>query len=439
MTRTLLLFSLFFGGVQAVIAQQILTVDQAIATALKNNYDIRISRNDSLSYSIDESYIYTAFLPQLNGTASKNFTRNQDSLAYRSTSRKDTAGLSTSNSLNFGVRLDWVLFDGMRMFATRDRIRELVKLGDLQVKAQLNNTISQVLVTYFNIVQQKQQLNAIIEQKSISEERVKLADRKLMVGLGAKPELLQAKVDLNAFTSTQYRQNTVIAQLKEQLNQLMGIQSGVTYDVVDSIPINESLTLDEVYKNIDNSNPELQLAKKNIEISHIGLREIRAGYYPTVSLNSSYNFAQVNNTKNLNPFALPYRQSGGLVYGLTANIPIFNGFTVNRQLKQARLNIFQQQLQLDNQRLMMDVAVKNAFRDYELQKQNLVLEEENILLAKENVTIALERFRLGVSTYIELREAQISLNDGYNRLIAARYNAKVAEVELMRLKGEILK
>ena len=103
------------------------------------------------------------------------------------------------------------------------------------------------------------------------------------------------------------------------------------------------------------------------------------------------------------------------------------------------IKAMQQQLQLDNQRLMMDVAVKNAFRDYELQKQNLVLEEENILLAKENVTIALERFRLGVSTYIELREAQISLNDGYNRLIAARYNAKVAEVELMRLKGEILK
>lgn len=419
------------------IAQQTLTVEQAVATALRNNYDIRITKNDSIAYAIDESYLYTAFLPQLNGTVSKNFTRNQDSLAYRSTSRKDTAGLSTSNSLNLGVQLNWVLFDGFRMFATRDRIRELVKLGDLQIRAQVNNTIAQVLATYFNIVQQKQQLNAIIEQKSISEERVKLADRKLMVGLGAKPELLQAKVDLNAFTSSQYRQNTLIAQLKEQLNQQMGIQAGINYDVVDSIPINEALTLGEVLGSIDLSNPELQLAKKNIEISNIALREIRAGYYPTVSLNSSYNFTQVNNTKNLNPFALPYRQSGGLVYGISASIPIFNGFNVTRQVRQAKLGLFQQQLQLDNQRLMVEVAVKNAYKDYELQKQNLVLEEENILLAKENVNIALERFRLGVSTYIELREAQISLNDGYNRLIAARYNAKVAEIELMRLKGEV--
>jgi outer membrane protein len=103
------------------------------------------------------------------------------------------------------------------------------------------------------------------------------------------------------------------------------------------------------------------------------------------------------------------------------------------------LLIQQQQLLYDNQVLQVDISVKNAFREYELQKQNLKLEDDNILLAKENVMIALARFKQGVSTYLELREAQISLNDAYNRLIAARYNSKVAEIELMRLKGEIIR
>ena len=87
----------------------------------------------------------------------------------------------------------------------------------------------------------------------------------------------------------------------------------------------------------------------------------------------------------------------------------------------------------------MNVGVSNAFKSYEYQKKALILEEENIQLAKENVTIALERFRQGVSTNLELREAQISLQDAYNRLIAARYNTKLAEIDLMRLRGDIIK
>ena len=69
----------------------------------------------------------------------------------------------------------------------------------------------------------------------------------------------------------------------------------------------------------------------------------------------------------------------------------------------------------------------------------LDLEETNILLAKENVNIQLELFRLGGSTIIQLRDAQLSLADAYDRLIEARYNTKLAETELMRLKGELIK
>jgi outer membrane protein TolC len=98
-----------------------------------------------------------------------------------------------------------------------------------------------------------------------------------------------------------------------------------------------------------------------------------------------------------------------------------------------------QQINYEKQRSLVDVGVSNAFKDYELQKQLLALEEDNITLARENVAIALERFKQGVSTYLELREAQISLQDAYNRLIAARYNTKLAETELLRLKGDLLR
>ena len=93
----------------------------------------------------------------------------------------------------------------------------------------------------------------------------------------------------------------------------------------------------------------------------------------------------------------------------------------------------------DNQRSLLNLDVITAFKDYELQKKALELEESNILLAKENVDIALQSYRLGAFTFLQLREAQKSLEDAYNRLIAARYNAKLAETELLRLKGDLVK
>ena len=81
----------------------------------------------------------------------------------------------------------------------------------------------------------------------------------------------------------------------------------------------------------------------------------------------------------------------------------------------------------------------NAFLEYEQQKKALALEEENILLAKENVSIVFQVYRLNSTTLIQLKEAEKSLQDAQTRLITARYNTKLAETELLRLKGDLVK
>ena len=74
-----------------------------------------------------------------------------------------------------------------------------------------------------------------------------------------------------------------------------------------------------------------------------------------------------------------------------------------------------------------------------MQKRALALEEENILLAKENVSIVFQVYKLNSNTLIQLKEAEKSLQDAYTRLITARYNTKVAETELLRLKGDLVR
>src|SRR5687768_10180996 len=173
-------------------AQDLLPLEQAIATALKNNYDILLVKNDSASYAIDNSYSYVAFLPNFNGAATKVWNHNNQRQQLADGSKRALDNARSSN-LTASVNMNWVLFDGLKMFATRERLAELQKLGELSVRNQVVNTIAAVVNNYYNIVQAKQSLKAVEEQMSISEERVKLADKKLSVGLGSKPELLQAR------------------------------------------------------------------------------------------------------------------------------------------------------------------------------------------------------------------------------------------------------
>lgn len=418
-------------------AQQLLTVEEAVAAALKNNYDIQLLRNDSAVYALNNSYAYAGLLPRLNATSSVIFNNNNLKQRLADGTERKQGGIRSDNIAS-SVNLNWTVFDGLKMFATRDKLAEFVRLGDLSIKNQLVITVADVIKTYYNIVRQKQQLLAIEEQMALNEELVKQAEKKFSVGLGAKPVLLQAKVDLNAQKAAKLRQISLIEQMKEQLNQLLVFAQGTIYEVSDSIPINYTLLMGDILTIAQKSNPELVLAKQNIQIAGLTLRERKAERWPTVSLNSAYNFSRTTNQLVVNNFTPLLNRNLGFNYGISANIPIFNNFNVKRQIKVAQLDIAYQQLLYEYKRTQVDIAISNAYKDYDLQQKLLALEEENIKLARENVYIASERLRLGVTSFLELRETQKSLEDAYNRLIAARYNTKVAETELLRLRGDLI-
>ena len=435
--RKILLPLLLFITV-SLPAQRLLTIEEAIATALKNNYDIQLSRNDSMVAALDYSYRNAIFLPRLNAGMGTTWNNNDQRQTLADGTKREQNNLK-SNNVNASLNLNWILFDGLKMFATRDKAEEFIKLGELNVKNQVINTVALVINTYYNIVRQKQQLRAIEEQMGVSQVRVDIAQRKLDVGIGAKPDVLQSKVDLNAQKAFQMEQQTDIEQLKDALNQVMNVKDAPAYDVADSIPLNTAISLGEIQNGIDSTNPGLLIARKNIDIAGLTLKERKAERWPVVSFNSVYNFTRTKNQTVINPFSPLFNQSSGFNYGLTASIPILNNFNTRRLIKQAQLDISYQELFYNNQRSLLTVSVLTAFKEYEQQKKALALEEENILLAKENVNIALEVYRLGGSTIVQLREAQISLLAAYDRLIAARYETKLAETELLRLKGGLVR
>lgn len=421
----------------ALSAQKILTIEEAIGNALEKNYDISLSRNDSAIAAIDYSYRNAAFVPRLNANVGEVWNNNAQKQTLADGTKRESSGLK-SNNFTSQLALNWTLFDGLKMFITRNRLEELLEFGELEIRNQVVNTVATVINNYYGIVRQKQQLRAIEEQMSIDSERVHLAQYRLDIGVGIKPDLLQSKIDLNAQKAAQLQQQALIEQLKEQLNQAMALPQFTMYDVVDTIIINKNISLADVLS-ASEKNPSMLLAKKNIDIANLIVKETKAQLYPTVAFNSAYNFNRTTNQVVLNNFSTLFNQVKGFNYGFTATIPILNNFNTRRLIRQAKWSVNYQNLVYENERSVTTLSVINAFQNYEQQKKSLALEEENILLARENLDIVFQTYKLGAATLLQLKLAQNSLADAENRLIEARYNAKLSETELMRLSGQIIK
>lgn len=424
---------LFLLSALHVSSQELLTLQQAIELALKNNYDIRIAAKREDIAAINNSPGNAGMLPRANITLTDNasFTNiNQEFSNGLEVSQKGVTG----NVVNPSFNISWTLFDGLKMFATKSRLKRLQEIGELNYKDTLQAVVAQTIVAYYDVVSAAQQLKAINQAIRISEERVKLADKKFQVGASSKVDLLQARVDLNGQKSALLQQQKTMEHKKAELNRLLVRPAETDFTTTDSIPVNVEPQL-LTPGDLETSNFQLAGAAKNVEIARLMKKEAFSQFLPTLNVNGAYGFTRSQSSAG---FAL-YNQSYGLSGGFTLVVPLFNGLNSLNQYKIAGIQVMNAQFQLDKARLQTKINFYRALRDFETSKEILGLETENISLATENLNIALERFRLGQSTAIELREAQRSFEDAQTRLVNARFAAKVAETELLRLKGELVK
>lgn len=414
----------------------LLTIEDVIQRILAENYGIRIAKNDSAALAIENEFKNAAFLPRVNATTGIAFNNNDQYQKFSDGAIRERKGIQSSNT-NAAVALNWNLFGGLRLYATRERAQALQELGTLQLRNQIINTLAQATTSYYAVVQQKQQLKAIEEQLEINQERVKLATTKLEIGTATKPDVLQSKVDYNAQKAAQLNQQTILTAFKNELNLLLNQPAGFEFEVEDSIPFSTTISLKELQEKLEENSVPLQMTQKNKAIANLNLKELKAERWPQVNFNSTYNFTQLDNKAVVNPFQPLFSRNKGLNYGFTATIPLSNNLTLRKNIAQTQLEIKRQALVFENQRNQLNLAMVQAYNQYQSSIQLLYLEEENIQLARENVRIVLEVYRLNATTIIQLKEAQKSLQDAYTRLIHARYQTKVAETELLRLKGEL--
>jgi outer membrane protein len=424
----ILIFSGEFGN-----AQQKLTVQNAISIALENNYSIKISKTQKEIVSNNISYGNAGILPSVTGNLAQNNNIQTSTVDLASGGKKE-ANNAKSNSLSYGVGLNWKVFDGFTMFANYDRLKELDKLGELNAQLTVQTTIANVIDAYYNLISQHKQLESTKTALEVSQMRLKNANSRYTLGRGSKLELLAAKVDLNTDTTQLLRQEDLIRNIKVQLNQLLARDLNTEFEIDEEIEIDKSLVYENLKPLVESKNPDIQTANVNQKIADIYIKQIAGARYPTIFLSSGYNFSK--NTSPPTSFSLR-SNSHGFNYGLTASINIFNGFQQGRLEKNARLEL--QNATYDLQRIVQNVNANllTAYQNYQTNLKLLMLEQSNIKVAKENLDITLEKYRLGSIVPLELREAQRNYIDANARYANALYVTKISEASIKEITGTL--
>jgi outer membrane protein len=413
---------------------QILSIDDAIEIALKSNYDIQIARQNLETVKANNTVGNAGMLPNINATVGNNFSVNNLNQEFTNGTeivRNNVLG----NNLNANVALNWTVFDGLRMFITKNKLAQFEAMERFNLMENVQNTVAQVILAYYDIARQQQQLKALKEALNIAEERRKIAEAKFTLGSSSKVDFLQAKVDANQKRAEIYNQGNNIITAKKNLNRLLGRDIDLSFTISDAIALEKNTDLVSLKTQALKENYELKMTAKSKEIARLEKKEVGSLLSPTINLNAAYNYSLSNSQAGF----ILFNQSFGPSVGGTVNIPIFNGLEVNRQWQQAKINIQKQEYQYENVRAKVNIAVDKAMRDYLNTLEILELEEMNIELAKENKNIAAERFRLSQSSALEFREAQKSYEDALTRTVNARFNTKTAEVEMKRISGQLIR
>ncbi|SEF52625.1 TolC family protein [Algoriphagus boritolerans] len=415
-------------------AQEALDIEKAIQIGLEKNLQIKIGVENVALRELDKKIgAGTFFMPVIDGNYLRSFATEDVTQTFVN-DPENPRQIDDAKSRNKTYSFVGIYGFRPESVVTMKRLGVLSEISELDSKVIVENTVAGISTAYYLLILELQRYQVLKETLRLSKARLDIAQAQYELGGAGKRDFLTAQVDYNADSSLLITQEQIIQNTRVNLNELLAIDPETEFLLQDTtITIGETLSLETLNENAFVENKLLLVNQRLNNDAYLQIKELQTSRLPGLNLNSSY----TNQVFNSDAGFLLQNERQGLNYGGNITLNLFSGLTLNRRIQSAKVNKRIQDYSLEQYEIQLKSDIQRAYNVYSKNLQLLKIEEVNYEVAKENSEIALERFRLGIASYLEFRDAQVNLLTAENRLITAIFNIKEQEIELMRLSGKI--
>ncbi len=429
--------------------EQVLSKEEAIQIALENNFGIIIAKNNVKVAENNKNILNSGFLPTLTGNAGASYQRDDSTFEFPGQLITDAEGNQTprpetelykaeAQRYNAGLTANYLLFDGLGRFYDYKRLKEEYNLSELEARETIETTMLQLFSVYFEIARLSENITVLEDTFSNTKNRLQRAEYSFEYGQTNKLDVLNAEVDMVNDSINLINERQLLRNTQRDLNLLLNRDLKEAFRADTTVVFINPLSLEEFLNKGESNNIRMLQAEKNIMINDYTLKAGKSVLLPTVGLTGSYGWnlnqnapgaffpgVNVNNTRNF-----------GLGATLTWNI--FDGGSGITQIKNARILLDSQETLQEQVKQEVKRDIANAKGNYMNRLQIFQLQEQNVTTATNNYSRSNEQYKLGQITSVELRQAQLNLLNAETSKNLAKYNAKLAELELLQLTGQLL-
>ena len=442
MTKYSCLLICFVFLCELTIGQTILTKEEALEITLENNFGVKIA-NNNLEIAKNNTSIYNSgYLPSAGINSGINYSRNNQKIVLTDRDTGNDIEIEgngiVSRNYNTAVGVNYTIFDGLGRKYNYAQLKETYNLTEIQAKETIENTYLRLFTGYFQIARLTNNVSNLHEALSISKKRLQRAKYQYEYGQTTKLEMLNAKVDVNNDSIAYLNAKQMLLSSKIGLNVILGIEKSTDYVVDTNVNFENLFNLNELQEKTLTNNSLLQQGEKNIAISEFNIKINKANFLPSLGFDASYAFNRTENENLINPFGAKLITSDGLNAGLTLSWNIFDGGGTRTRVANAKIAAENQQVALEEQKITIKNQVQNVWSSFQNQLFVLKAQEENVLTNQNNFKRTEEKYKLGQVTSIVFRQAQVNLINAKTALNNAKYDAKLLELQLLQLSGDIL-
>ena len=419
----------------SLFSQSTLSLEDVLATSIKENIDIKIKTNELSQVKNYEKVGVLGVLPKikLNGSASGNQGTSSLEFATDDFPTIDDAE-SESKSINGNVEFSYNLFNGLGSIYTYQKLKRQSDLKSVELLIQIEQILVKTAKQYFDVAYLQENNKIISEVLDISKDRYNRIKVQNEFGNASKLDLLSAEIDLNNDSVKLMNSEYELEEAKRQLNQTLNKSLDSEFNVENSVNINRDLIYSDLKQETLKNNNNILFQKYIVEIAKKDKKINSVSILPRVNISAQYGY---NNTESNTSIILD-QTNLGLTGFINFSWDIFDGLANRKITQNTKIQIESNKLQLDAINLQIEQEFNSTYQQYLNNVSLIDIEKRNLETSEKFFERAKEQFYQGQLSRNDFRLAQTDLSMSKNRLNQTKYKAKIAELNLYRLAGKII-